>query len=70
MQMLLDKHATLASYSYNYAAILEHYCIGLTPSFLQQLVANRAELKDSVYPPLSEEEKQLVPILREFLHPP
>jgi len=69
-QFLLEKHASLSSYKFNYDGILECFCSDLPHSFLMHLVGHRPELKDNVYPPLSEEEQQLLPILHEFLRPP
>jgi hypothetical protein len=69
MQFLLGKHDSLASYAYNYKAILENCSTEFSSPFLVQLVSNRPELKDNIYPPLDDADKALVPILLEFLHP-
>lgn len=70
MQFLIEKHALLSAYQYNYTAILTNCCSEFPPSFLRQLIANRPELKDSVYPPLSDSDKELLKTLLEFLKPP
>jgi hypothetical protein len=70
MQLLLEKHDALASYAYNYRAILENCSTEFSSPFLVQLVSNRPELKDNIYPPLDDADKAMVPILLDFLRPP